>query len=109
MGDAVTHSTNTAEGQRVCNNRTQVGFAAWCQTEAPHALNLNPDIVDFVCRLMQRPEMHGITRHRSSGNDAACQSHQVHVPDRARMEQRDAEWARDVVGACDEQHEKIGK
>ena len=47
-----TYSTKHAEGQT---------FASWCQTEAPHALNLDPDIVDVICRLMQRPEMHGIT------------------------------------------------
>jgi hypothetical protein len=35
-------------------------FASWCQTAAPHALNLDPDIVDVICRLMRRPEMHGI-------------------------------------------------
>ena len=26
-----------------------------------HSLVLDPDIVDIICRLMQRPEMHGIT------------------------------------------------
>ena len=47
-----TDSTKHGEGQT---------FASWCQTGAPYALFLDPDIVDVICRLMQRPEMHGIT------------------------------------------------
>lgn len=47
-----TYSTKHAEGQT---------FASWCETAAPYALFLDPDIVAVICRLMQRPEMHGIT------------------------------------------------
>ena len=55
-------STHTlAQSQSLAQYRTQVGFAAWCQSPAPHALGLDQDIVGFICRLMQRSEMHGIT------------------------------------------------
>jgi hypothetical protein len=55
MRYAASVSTNTVAAQRAAS------FAAWCQSPAPHALGLDPEIVGFICRLMQRPEMHGIT------------------------------------------------
>jgi hypothetical protein len=36
-------------------------FAQWCQTQAPHELGLDPDVVSRIVRAMSRPEMRGIS------------------------------------------------
>ena len=52
-------------------------FASWCQTGASYALFLDPDIVDVICRLMQRPEMHGITGIGLLQKTLTSESHQA--------------------------------
>jgi hypothetical protein len=36
-------------------------FAAWCRTDAPHRLGLDPDTVARILRAMSRPEMQGVS------------------------------------------------
>jgi hypothetical protein len=39
----------------------RVTFAEWCRSNAPHALNLDPELVAWLCRVMAAPEMRGIS------------------------------------------------
>jgi hypothetical protein len=36
-------------------------FASWCQSGKPRELDLDPDLVAWLCLIMASPEMRGIT------------------------------------------------
>jgi hypothetical protein len=42
-------------------SKKQQSFASWTQGPGPHELDLDPDLVAWLCLIMASPEMKGIT------------------------------------------------